>query len=81
MELRPEEITKIIRNQIKFYENKIETAETGTVIRHQIEDTCADESNSQHDFFHFSFSFLLSFIKRDRPFFYNQNSAAIPHGS
>ena len=32
MELRPEEITKIIRNQIKFYENKIETAETGTVI-------------------------------------------------
>ena len=32
MELRPEEITKIIRNQIKYYENKIETAETGTVI-------------------------------------------------
>ena len=32
MELRPEEITKIIRNQIKYYENRIETAETGTVI-------------------------------------------------
>ena len=32
MELRPEEITKIIRAQIKNYENKIETSETGTVI-------------------------------------------------
>ena len=32
MELRPEEITKIIRDQIKNYENKLETSETGTVI-------------------------------------------------
>ena len=32
MELRPEEITKIIRSQIKNYENKLQTAETGTVI-------------------------------------------------
>ena len=32
MELRPEEITKIIRAQIKNYEAKIEQNETGTVI-------------------------------------------------
>ena len=32
MELRPEEITKIIRNQIKNYENKMEASETGVVI-------------------------------------------------
>jgi len=32
MELRPEEITKIIRNQIKNYENKMEVSETGIVI-------------------------------------------------
>lgn len=32
MELRPEEITKIIRAQIKNYETKIEQSETGTVI-------------------------------------------------
>ena len=32
MELRPEEITKIIRNQIKHYENRMETSETGVVI-------------------------------------------------
>ncbi len=32
MELRPEEITKIIRDQIKNYENKLETSQTGTVI-------------------------------------------------
>ncbi len=32
MELRPEEITKIIRAQIKNYENKLETSETGVVI-------------------------------------------------
>ncbi len=32
MELRPEEITKIIRQQIKHYENRLETAETGVVI-------------------------------------------------
>ena len=32
MELRPEEITKIIRDQIKNYENKLQTSETGIVI-------------------------------------------------
>ena len=32
MELRPDEITKIIREQIKNYENKLETSETGVVI-------------------------------------------------
>ena len=32
MELRPEEISKIIKAQIKNYENKIEQSETGTVI-------------------------------------------------
>ena len=32
MELKPEEITKIIRNQIKNYERKIEVSETGVVI-------------------------------------------------
>ncbi len=32
MELRPEEITKIIRSQIKNYENKMEQSETGIVI-------------------------------------------------
>ena len=32
MELRPEEITKLIRSQIKNYENKIEVSETGVVI-------------------------------------------------
>lgn len=32
MELKPEEITKIIRSQIKHYEAKIEKSETGTVI-------------------------------------------------
>ena len=32
MELKPEEITKIIRSQIKNYENKIEASETGVVI-------------------------------------------------
>ena len=32
MELRPEEITKIIRSQIKHYENKLQTSETGVVI-------------------------------------------------
>ena len=29
MELRPEEITKIIRSQIKNYDNKLEQSETG----------------------------------------------------
>ena len=32
MELRPEEITKIIRSQIKNYEHKIEQSQTGVVI-------------------------------------------------
>ena len=32
MDLRPEEITKIIRAQIKNYENKLESSETGIVI-------------------------------------------------
>ena len=32
MELKPEEITKIIRAQIKNYENKLEESETGVVI-------------------------------------------------
>ncbi|MBR2879735.1 MAG: F0F1 ATP synthase subunit alpha, partial [Oscillospiraceae bacterium] len=32
MELRPEEITKIIRNKIKNYEAKLEQSETGVVI-------------------------------------------------
>jgi len=32
MELRPEEITKIIRAQIKNYENKLQTSQTGVVI-------------------------------------------------
>ncbi|MGX8699687.1 MAG: F0F1 ATP synthase subunit alpha, partial [bacterium] len=32
MELKPEEITKIIRSQIKYYEPKIQESETGTVI-------------------------------------------------
>ncbi len=32
MELRPEEITKIICSQIKNYENKLQTSETGIVI-------------------------------------------------
>ncbi len=32
MELKPEEITKIIRDQIKNYENKLESSETGVVI-------------------------------------------------
>ena len=32
MELRPEEITKIIRKQIKNYENKLEVSQTGVVI-------------------------------------------------
>ena len=32
MELRPEEITRIIREQIKNYEAKLQTSETGTVI-------------------------------------------------
>ena len=32
LDLRPEEISNIIKNQIKNYENKTEEAETGTVI-------------------------------------------------
>ena len=32
MDLRPDQITKIIREQIKHYENRMETSQTGTVI-------------------------------------------------
>ena len=32
MQLNPEEISKVIRNQIKYYENAIDKAETGTVL-------------------------------------------------
>ena len=32
MELRPEELTKIIREQIKNYETKLQTSQTGIVI-------------------------------------------------
>ena len=32
MELKPEEITKIIRSQIKNYQHKLETSETGIII-------------------------------------------------
>ena len=32
MELRPEEITKIIRSQIKNYENKLQQSETLSLI-------------------------------------------------
>ena len=32
MELKPEEITRLIRSQIKNYENKLEVSQTGTVI-------------------------------------------------
>ncbi len=32
MELKPEEITRLIRSQIKNYENKLEVSETGTVM-------------------------------------------------
>ena len=32
MDLRPEEISKIIKSQIKYYENRIEQSETGTII-------------------------------------------------
>ena len=32
LDIRPEEISNIIKNQIKNYENKAEEAETGTVI-------------------------------------------------
>ena len=33
MQLRPEDISKIIKEQIKNYDNKIEQSETGTVIQ------------------------------------------------
>ena len=36
LDIRPEEISNIIKNQIKNYENKAEEAEIGTVI------TCGD---------------------------------------
>ena len=32
MQLKPEEITKVIRSQIKYYENAIQQNETGTVL-------------------------------------------------
>ena len=32
MQLKPEDISKIIKSQIEHYDNRIETAETGTVI-------------------------------------------------
>ena len=32
MQLKPEEISKVIRSQIKYYENKIQQNETGTVL-------------------------------------------------
>ena len=32
MQLKPEEISKLIKEQIKHYENKISQADTGTVI-------------------------------------------------
>ena len=31
MQLKPEDISKIIKSQIEHYDNRIETAETGTV--------------------------------------------------
>ena len=43
MEFRPEEITKIIRSQIKNYENKIEQSETGTVITVGVERCMVNE--------------------------------------
>ena len=32
MQLKPEEISKVIRSQIKYYQNAIEQSETGTVL-------------------------------------------------
>ncbi len=32
MQLKPEEISKVIRSQIKYYENAIQQNETGTVL-------------------------------------------------
>ena len=32
MQLKPEEISKVIRSQIKYYENRIQQNETGTVL-------------------------------------------------
>ena len=32
MQLKPEEISKVIRSQIKYYENTIQQNETGTVL-------------------------------------------------
>ncbi len=32
MQLRPEEIAKVIRSQIKYYQNAVEQTETGTVL-------------------------------------------------
>ena len=32
MQLKPEQISKVIRSQIKYYQNTIEQTETGTVL-------------------------------------------------
>lgn len=32
MQLKPEEISKVIRSQIKYYDNAIQQNETGTVL-------------------------------------------------
>ena len=32
MQLKPEEISKVIRSQIKYYENTIQQTETGTIL-------------------------------------------------
>ena len=32
MQLKPEEISKVIRSQIKYYENAIQQNETGTIL-------------------------------------------------
>ena len=47
MQLKPEEISKIIRAQIKHYENAIEQSETGTVIMVG-EDRKSTRLNSSH---------------------------------
>ena len=32
MQLKPEELSKVIRSQIKYYDNAIQQSETGTVL-------------------------------------------------
>ena len=48
MQLKPEEISKIIRAQIKHYENAIEQSETGTVIMVGDGDRKSTRLNSSH---------------------------------